>query len=963
MNTKIYINSELIDITDDVSIPLTYAIADVREPEKRNTTFSKTVVIPGSQLNNKLFGQIWNVNSSVNSSGTTNFNPMFNPNLKATAIITYKDVVQFTGIVQLLNVNLLDEYEINYEVAFLGELGNIFQAIENKTLAQVDLSAYNHLYTAQNQKNSWNNSITKNGASYPFTLGEGYVYPLIDYGYNNGVDWNVKHLFPAVYVKTIIDKIIGDAGFQYSSNFFNTDLFKRLVIPFSGGSTLKLTDTQIENRTFRATSSGTTTINLYGSSALTNLTIGDESTAPNYDTGNVYNNTTSKFTVAKSGTYTIRLKPKVSITHFPSANTTLSGTSARIGWFRIVKDNGGNGTQLMSIEAKINSSSQYQYPNDFNLNNNSLSVTSGTTTLESTGELSCTVTATAGDIIYCNFYYANGDNIYSNAPASASNYARLNINVGTLFATQLTDVNIQEGDSIELNNVLPSKFKQSEFLKSIIKCFNLFIQQDKLIPNKLLIEPRKNFYPNTADYVRDWTDKLDDSRQIKIVPMGELNTKRFIFTYKKDEDYYNKQYFDEYQEVYGEKILDVENDFLKGEIKNEVIFSPTPLVDTIGIDRIIPKIYDVDEQGTIKPKASNIRLLYYGGVKTTNNPYNHIATSGTTVLSTYGYAGHVDNPTSPVIDLSFGVPKEVMYLTESYTANNLYNVYWADYFNELIDKNSKIFIGYFKLDEIDINELNFQCSFYFENEYWRLNKIYDYNPSSGEPTKCEFVKLKTSIPFAEDAGVPIKGGVTPLNNNDTAPAATNRTLSNNSYGIKSFGQYNNLPSIGDGILVTGNYNSVGEGASNVTILGSSGVTILGGLSNVTLINSNDVEVTESNTSYVNGVAVSTSVAKVYEILATQTGGGTPSVITLQNTLSGTPSVTATATGEYSITLTGEFIEDKVSAIICLGKTGGDNLASIQRQNDNTIVIKTRNLAGTLTDDILTQSVILIKVYP
>ena len=961
MNTKIYINSELIDITDDVSIPLTYAIADVREPEKRNTTFSKTVVIPGSQLNNKLFGQIWNVNSSVNSSGTTNFNPMFNPNLKASAIITYKDVVQFTGIVQLLNVNLLDEYEINYEVAFLGELGNIFQAIENKTLAQVDLSAYNHLYTAQNQKNSWDNSITKNGASYPFTLGEGYVYPLIDYGYNNGVDWNVKHLFPAVYVKTIIDKIIGDAGFQYESNFFNTDLFKRLVIPYSGGSALKLTDAQIENRTFRATSSGVTTINLINIS-VTTLTINDETTAPNFDTGNVF--ASNRYTAPKSGTYTFRLKPKASLTHFPSANTTLVSTSKQIGWFRIRKETGVNPGIMSSVGVAVYSSNTSSNTGLFNIYNGVSTVTSGTTTLESEGELSLTTYVTAGDVILCDFYHTTQFGaLYSTGANSATNYGRLNVNVGTLFATQFTDVNIQEGDSVELNNVLPAKFKQSEFLKSIIKCFNLFIQQDKLIPNKLLIEPRKNFYPNTADYVRDWTDKLDDSRQIKIVPMGELNTKRFIFTYKKDEDYYNKQYFDEYQEVYGEKILDVENDFLKGEIKNEVIFSPTPLVDTIGIDRIIPKIYDVDEQGTIKPKASNIRLLYYGGVKTTNNPYNHIATSGTTVLSTYGYAGHVDNPTSPVIDLSFGVPKEVMYLTESYTANNLYNVYWADYFNELIDKNSKIFIGYFKLDEIDINELNFQCSFYFENEYWRLNKIYDYNPSSGEPTKCEFVKLKTSIPFAEDTGVPIKGGVTPLNNNDTAPAATNRTLSNNSYGIKSFGQYNNLPSIGDGILVTGNYNSVGEGASNVTILGSSGVTILGGLSNVTLINSNNVEVTESNTSYVNGVAVSTSVAKVYEILATQTGGGTPSVITLQNTLSGTPSVTATATGEYSITLTGEFIEDKVSAIICLGKTGGDNLASIQRQNDNTIVIKTRNLAGTLTDDILTQSVILIKVYP
>jgi hypothetical protein len=957
MNTKIYINSELIDITDDVSIPLTYAIADVREPEKRNTTFSKTVVIPGSQLNNKLFGQIWNVNSSVNSSGTTNFNPSFNPNLKANAIITYKDVVQFTGIVQLLNVNLLDEYEINYEVAFLGELGNIFQAIENKTLAQVDLSAYNHLYTAQNQKNSWDYSIIKNGASYPFTLGEGYVYPLIDYGYNNGVDWNVKHLFPAVYVKTIIDKIIGDSGFQYTSAFFNTDLFKRLVIPYSGGSALKLTDAQIENRTFRATSSGVTSINLYSPNTTTTIQIGDDSTVPNFDGGNNYNSTTSKFTVSKTGTYTFKLKPKVSITHFPSANTTLNVQNASLGFFSIYRQGGGvmysTAVYLTPVVATIQ--------NVFSIINGGLTVTSGTTTLEQTGEISFNASVNAGDVFYCVFVM-QVNQLYSTGANSASNYGRLNINVGTMFAVNLADVNIQEGDLVTINNVLPAKFKQSDFLKSIIKCFNLFIQQDKLIPNKLLIEPRKNFYPNTADYVRDWTDKLDNTRQIKIVPMGELNTKRFIFTYKKDEDYYNKQYFDEYQEVYGEKILDVENDFLKGEIKNEVIFSPTPLVDTIGIDRIIPKIYDVDEQGTIKPKASNIRLLYYGGVKTTNNPYNHIATSGTTVLSTYGYAGHVDNPTAPVIDLSFGVPKEVMYLTDSYTANNLYNVYWADYFNELIDKNSKIFIGYFKLDEIDINELNFQCSFYFENEYWRLNKIYDYNPSSGEPTKCEFVKLKTSIPFAEDTGVPIKGGVTPLNNNDLAPANTNRTLSNNSYGIKSFGQYNILPTIGDGILVTGSYNNVGMGASNVTILGSSGVTILGGLSNVTLINSNDVEVTESNTSYVNGVAVSTSTPKVYKATLTQTGTSAPVETVLVNTLSGTPVWSYVSVGLYKLTLTSEWAANK-TALYSINIPDGNGFGSLQRNNANEIFLVTRDTSSLNADDLLLESYIIIEVYP
>lgn len=953
---KVYINSEEIDINEGLSLALTYAIADIKEPEKRNTTFSKTAYAPGTQLNNKFFGQLWNVNVAVNSSGTTNFNPSFNPNLKASAIITYKDVVQFTGIVQLLNVNIDDNYEIEYELAFLGELGNIFQAIENKTLAEVDLSAYNHLYTAQNQKNSWDNSITKNGASYPFTLGEGYVYPMIDYGYNNGIDWNVKHLFPAVYLKSVIDKIIGDAGFQYSSSFFSSDLFKRLVIPYSGGSSLKLTDTQIENRTFRATANAVTNINNYGTVTQT-IAIGDDSTAPNFDGGANYDTGTSKFTVLKNGTYAFRFKPKVSVTHFPSANTTLTTNSTQLGWIRIYKQ--GVGT-MASRQVRLVSTT----PDNVNLCiiNSGTTVTSGVTTLEQTGELSFTTYAYAGDIIYCEFVNVNSS-VYSTGANSASNYARLNFNVGTLFAAQITDVNIQEGDEVQINSILPAKYKQSELLKSVIKCFNLFIQQDKLIPNKLLIESRKDFYPNTPDYVRDWTDKLDDKKEVKIIPMGELNTKRYKLTYKKDEDYYNSQYFDEYQEVYGEKVLDIENDFLKGEIVNEVIFSPTPLVDTLGIDRIIPKIYDVDEQGTIKPKASNIRLLYYGGVKTTNNPYNHIATSGTTVLTTYGYAGHVDNPTQPSIDLSFGVPKEVMYLTEYYTANNLYNVYWADYFNELVDKNSKIFIGYFKLDELDINGLNFQCSFYFENEYWRLNKIYDYNPASSETTKCEFIKLKTSIPFAVDTGVPIKGGVANLNTLDLAPTNVTRTLSNNSYGIKSYGEYNNLPTIGSGIIVSGNNNSVGEGATNVTILGSSGVTVLGGLSNVTLVNSNNVVVTESNTSYVNGAQVSTSTPKVYKALLTQAGTSAPVATVLVNTLSGTPVWSYDYVGGYVLTLASEFQTGKTLMYISTKNTGTQSCIIAEGDGLNTILVDTVDSTGTGINGVLSSTSITIEVYP
>jgi len=80
--TKIYINNEQIDLKDDVSIPLNFNIADIREPEKRGTTWSKTVVLPGTSFNNALFSNIWNVNAAINSSGRSNMKWLFLVNFK-----------------------------------------------------------------------------------------------------------------------------------------------------------------------------------------------------------------------------------------------------------------------------------------------------------------------------------------------------------------------------------------------------------------------------------------------------------------------------------------------------------------------------------------------------------------------------------------------------------------------------------------------------------------------------------------------------------------------------------------------------------------------------------------------------------------------------------------------------------------------------------------------------------------
>jgi len=199
--TKIYINNEQIDLKEDVSIPLNFNIADIREPEKRSTTWSKTVILPGSTFNNELFSNIWNVNAVINSTGTTNFSPNFNPNLKAIAEITYNEATQFKGICQLLNVNVTDKYEIEYEVAFFGELQNVYQFFTNKYLRNIDLTEFNHPYTLNEQYLSWYRPI-----------GEGYVYPMIDYGNSINSEFRVQHMYPAIYIKTIIDKMFSSAG-------------------------------------------------------------------------------------------------------------------------------------------------------------------------------------------------------------------------------------------------------------------------------------------------------------------------------------------------------------------------------------------------------------------------------------------------------------------------------------------------------------------------------------------------------------------------------------------------------------------------------------------------------------------------------------------------------------------------------------------------------------------------------
>lgn len=974
--TKIYINNEQIDLTDEVSIPLNFNIADIREPEKRSTTWSKTVILPGTTFNNQLFSNIWNVNAVINSTGTTNFTPNFNPNLKAIAEITYNEATQFKGICQLLNVNVTDKYEIQYEVAFFGELQNVYQDFTNGYLRDLDLSEYNHTYNRDNQVTSWTAPI-----------GIGYVYPMIDYGFRINTEFKVTEMFPSVYVKTIIDKMFSEANFSYQSNFFNTELFKRLIIPYSGGSTLQLTSDQIHNRTFKASNTSDQSININGiyindiasPSVPYNTVINfqDETTPPNFDDGNVFmfNNA---FQPTYAGDYKLRFEFELNVTHNCITPTAFIPRPYELGTIYIIDYD----RLYASIPVVLKPKDSYpNIPDVLNVSAGaSDTVTQGATTSIVGGILEGSASLYALDYVQVIFAPAFGRCYKATSGSStfqnqATSYPTVNIKTNSSYSAFLNNTSISENDTIILSNVLPDKIKQSEFFNSIVKMFNLFVEVDKTNANKLIIEPRPTFY-NTAT-TKDWSDKLDYSKETKIVPMGELNSKTYLFKYKDDTDYFNSQYKTNYNETYGQKKYDIQNDFLKGEVLNELIFSPTPLVNTIGHDRVIPKIYQLDSNGTIKTCQSNIRILYYGGLKDTAYPWRHITGTGGVYTNTqYAYCGHLDNWENPTIDLNFEVPRQVFYSLTNYTLNNLYNKYWKDYIEQIADKDSKLFVGYFLVNEWDIQELDFRNTFFFENDYWRLNKIIDYDRINNQPTKCEFIKLKTLPPYEDDNGFDTNGGV--LDGVDISPTQRNTYYNDNvvTEGAVVSGKNNTVLS-GNGVIIVGNANFVGNNNQNVSILSSSGVTVypssnnisvttstgvtvLSGISNVSVTNSSGITVTESNVTYNNGIKTLNNVSyKHYIALLFQTGTSDPIAYVLENTLSSGITWVRNAVGEYEGTLTGEFTQYK-TAIFCNNTYYGELLAS--RKNSNVVQVYTFDSSGTAADGQLNYNTIEIRVY-
>ena len=817
---ELIVNNQPVDLGDDFTVKVTKTIADIREPENRQSDYSKTFSLPGTKRNHRIFSHLFELGHVNGTTGATNFAPDFNPNLKAEARLLVDGIEQLAGFIRLLDIKVTDGQQIEYQCSLHGQMADLFANIGNSRLSELDFSEYNHTLTRTAVVNSWDTSYFINGASAAFAYGSGYVHLLIDRGQNKSAKlWEISDLTPALYAKTIVDKIFSEAGYSYSSDsFFNDVTFRHLVIPAAGDS-LRPSESEIDARRFRASRVTSAQTRTYGDKFVFN----DDSTGSNIDAGSNYDTTTGVYTVPEAGWYQFYSGGTFGINSAGGGIPSGKYVEVEIGFFK-------NNVLASSYSIQLG-----QY--------------SGIALTDTIGHILTNQYLQEGgtiDVRLTNVLMSDNSDMSSPARVPAAGFS-FQINTGFIFENDIQQYGYSYNTTVNFNRMFNGDFLQRDFLKNFFRMFNLYAEPDKDNPKELIIKPYISFYGST---VRDLSAKLDYSQPLKIEPMGELDANPYHFTYKEDKDIANQNYSGAYGNVYGSKLVQVANDFVRNEKKIEVTFSNTPV-----IQNEVMTLPWVEFSGG--SKGGNIRVLYYGGLVSCPKWHLHNYTSGLagydyTGLTSYPYAGHLDSPSTATLDLCFGMPSEVNYTGgTTYTNANLYNTYWRKYINEITDRDSKVVSGYFRVTPADVQKWSFRDLYFFEGQYFRLNKIEDYDCDEVGVTLCEFVKTK-SYPVHVPLTKRIPGGWdTTDSDGDVFPGIKNPVVTNGNTGNMPrtgpvYGKNNN---VAKDSLPVGNDTIINPRAQTVAVIGGRQVQI-GPVKDVAVLMGDNINVTKDRVLYI-----------------------------------------------------------------------------------------------------------------
>ena len=765
---RIQLATGYLDVKEGTSFPLTFQVGDIRDISQRKGNFSKTITLVGSKNNNDLLNHYYDVNIQA---GTFDINAVTTCSVIQDGIPVMEDAsLQLTAVKK---VQLTDGYEehVEYEVLVKESKADFFTAINNLELTDIDFSDLNHTYDAFNVVNRFSNTVV-DGFKY-FLPGSGDVF------------YTTQEFKPAIFAKTYLDRIFADSGFTYNWPTLSNTKFDKLVIPYNGG----IDNFDYLDYVVRAEKTTPSTVVSPLSVTPTTGTYTFTGLNEIEDPQNIFDPVTGVYTTpfnissANAQYYEIKILVNFSLDIIcPVANISVGTPTFYLNFF--------------NAPYNVNSASPFY--------NGPGAPGAGTTNI-TTDTLIVTIQASDPNILpQLTALTSNVQAIFNTAGGYYIVPYQLSLTINSADITITPSSNIVAiGGTIDVNDYVPKKIKQNEFVKAIFNMFNLYAEVDKSQPNQLNLIHRDDYYDAGKEV--DWTYKLAKDREQSLSFLPELTSKKVILTYKADKDSANTIYTNATNQIYGQAEVIFDNEYVKDVTTKAVLFSPTPIIDTV-FGAFVPMLSGAQPD-------TNIRILYDSTAEvglTTCQAFNiyDYGTTGMTGVTSYPYVGHFDDPLNPTWDLNYATCAYYYYMPSTLTQNNLYNRYWRRTMGQI--NSGKMLTAFFNLKESDIQPLELNDKIRIDNSWWNINKVIDYNANGNQLTQVELISIDTEVqfmPFATGSPSPGvgTGSVGPITQ------VANDTI------IKSITANTNIVPNSTSGIVTGKGNNVNPGLKVVVV--------------------------------------------------------------------------------------------------------------------------------------------------
>ena len=302
------------------------------------------------------------------------------------------------------------------------------------------------------------------------------------------------------------------------------------------------------------------------------------------------------------------------------------------------------------------------------------------------------------------------------------------------------------------------------------KMFRIGISLDEY-NKKIIFKQYSTYFTNYT--VKDWTDKIDKSKDFDVKPIT-LENKYTLFNYKDSETDLGKKYHERYGFNYGEYRLmtdynfnnnttELFKDITQSITNTDNVLSWTNLYDYKTIIYSFPDEIFVYNKDKDKKQVSVFGAYYFRNgfsnfnteenlrlrpvvlsddtdFQQANNTYFYTQNASETIsVSTYPALGIVNGDNLCI----FNIPKEnYTYLNNYFDKETIYSNFWENYLNERYNTNNKIVTCYLDISPTDYMNFEFNKFIKIENQLYFVNKIYDYDITYNSSTKVDLITIQ-----------------------------------------------------------------------------------------------------------------------------------------------------------------------------------------------------------------------------